>query len=65
MRFVPIMRPDAPSICIAAQEGEYVFQCLDIDNEVQVETIHATLPDALQQAVNTMRANGARYVIAS
>lgn len=47
--FTPVKRPDCPALYAGPQGSEYVFQAIDIDGEVHIETFHVSFGDALHQ----------------
>lgn len=64
--FSPTGRIDLPSLAIIGPDpkGEYKFAGYDLKGEVQFESFHTNLPDALEQVARRMRADGtSRYGI--
>jgi hypothetical protein len=49
IRFVPIRPTGGPVLVVTESQQGFLFQCLDTTGEVQVETYHVSLADALGQ----------------
>ena len=53
IRLVPRGRADLPVLLVIEVGSEWAFRCIDAAGEVQVETFHVNLGDALIQAGRT------------
>lgn len=59
IRFIP-SRPGVPVLRVVTRPSGYVlFQCVDSDDCVQVETEHGSLADALRQVAQRMHSEDA------
>lgn len=59
--FTPVNRPDLPRLYVGpigpVDDGQYIFQGIDVHGEAQFETYHKKFSDALRQVALRMDAD--------
>lgn len=54
VKFIPRHRRDLPALEVEGEAGRFFFRCLNINGDVEVETVHHSLSDGLMQVARRM-----------